>query len=566
MPKKKNKVPKNTNPAFPTNPELPTRDRKVEQRNQPISVSKVETMLQILIRNEEAFAQVSEFLKAKYLMDTGTGYSVLWKTTQNYWRKNKKLPAKEFLVAEIQQIIDSDSDLLDDDDIEQLSGMIETAFDPYTFTSDVCTNKDHTKFAIETARNFLQEVEAKRLSEAAYDGTLPESLPKLLDTYYRRSKEIETLVEHRSTVPFGEGWEKVKKPTLQPTNVAVFDRFLGGGMLDQEVYLFMAPYGSSKTTTAVQSICEGAKICRAMEASNTTKDGKKPFCIYATYETGKEEFRNRCLSYLAKIPFDRLTKIEDFATLRDSGELLPYEKRLFAAKVRAGQPVPSEQERIGQAVKLINEYVAFVDMTDSDEDPSIGTGGMDELARTIRSELRKRKGCYIHVVWVDHISDMADAENDANNGDMQGLTLILRKCVRQARDKIAKAFDTKVWLLHQLDGQANKKGSTAVLSHADAEFCKSIGKNANFAFVATKPTEDKRQLCVFRMTKHRRRPPAKTAVVRVNGKFCRIEDASDKFVLDATRHQFVQRSDMEMLTGKPDQKTNNHRDTSGTSI
>lgn len=565
MPKrrKKNKV---INSAFPTHAEPRTRNREEVVRNEPISISMIEAMLQILIRNEAAFLQVNSLMSAKELRDVGNPHTVLWRTVQKYWKKNAKLPLKEFLVNDIQSLVNANRDLLDEDELDHLSGIIEGAYDSELFSVDISASKEHAKFAIQTAQTFLHENQAKKVSEAAYDGTLPGSLPKLLEEELRRSREIETLTDGRSTLPFGEGWDKIPKPVLQPTNVAVFDRFLGGGQLDQEVYLFMAPYGSSKTTTAVQSICEGAKICRALEVSKRTKGGKKPFCIYATYETGREEFRVRCLSYLARIPFERLNNLQDFSLLRDSGEPLKYEKKIFAAKLRANQEIIPEKERIRLAVELMNEYVAFVDMTDSDEDPMVGIGGMEELARTIRTELRKRNDSYVHVVWVDHISDMADAENDANNGDMQGLTLILRKCVRQARDKIAKSFDTKVWLLHQLDGQANKKGSTAKLGNADAEFCKSIAKNANFAFVATKPTEDKRQLCIFRMSKHRRRPPIKEAVVRVNGRFCRIEDASDKFALDTNRHQFVQKSDLEMITGKPKELAKNAKDTSGTLI
>jgi hypothetical protein len=55
-------------------------------------------------------------------------------------------------------------------------------------------------------------------------------------------------------------------------------------------------------------------------------------------------------------------------------------------------------------------------------------------------------------------------------------------------------------------------------------------------------TDDERQLCKWRCTKHRREPPRQHAVVHLDGDMARVVDVTEQYEVQAALHTFVPRN------------------------
>ncbi len=348
-------------------------------------------------------------------------------------------------------------------------------------------------------------------------------------------------------MPFPAGWDKAPSLKVFSTGISVFDRFLGGGHKGGETCLFMGPYGSCKTTVAVMGLVEGARQAAALTAEPDW-DGREALSVIISYETPVEELRERCLSYAALIPRHRAERVisggEGLDFLSTSDHLLAYEKRLFKAKLQAGEPVRGERERAEEAVELLNRHAAFLDMSGADpQQRGAGNGYVPEVVRALENELRRRKNACLRVVWVDYLGAMAKRHIEASERDYSDLRHLVSGGVLHLNAQVAMPFRCPVWVTHQLSGAVNARGPTAKMHHTDAAEAKNVAENASFAIVTGNVNDS--QLCVFDCTKHRRQPPRSQAVVRVDGRFNRVMDVSGKYVVDRSLRAILTKEEAE---------------------
>jgi hypothetical protein len=88
--------------------------------------------------------------------------------------------------------------------------------------------------------------------------------------------------------------------------------------------------------------------------------------------------------------------------------------------------------------------------------------------------------------------------------------------------------------MHQLTGKANKmaRNIATQIDHTDGSQSASIGEFADVAVTTTRPSGQE-QIVKFAFTKVRRGAPVmQNPLVKVDGKFSRLIDYSDKLILD----------------------------------
>src|SRR5262245_2219593 len=504
----------------------------------PLSRDRKEHMLAILIRNPQAFAAVSTLLTATALEEgMGRYAAAVWRTVVDFHGRYGALPPPLALESAIQQLVNDHPTALTDDEIDETNDFLHRAFTEAD--EGVEGNSVQANVAVDVARVLLQEILARQASGEIATGTkVASALPELLERLSTQSRAIDSLTAAKTGPVFPTGWQQRSKPALVPTGVGVVDRFIGG-MIEGETYLIMGPYGSCKTLLAVQAICRAAEDCFATHKAGQGRDGHKPVVCYVSYEPDLAEFQRRVLCFLAQIPMDRLMRLPNYRAFRKAHQPpAKYELKLFQTQREAHEPFPCEQERVDRAAAIVNAHVIFLDLTGSQEATEHeGKGGIDELGRRIRAEMRGRPGEYLYTLWVDHIAEMCDKHNAVRGGDQHTLRLMLREAPREAKRLVGRPLRVPIFLLHQLSGAANELGPTAQLKQTQADGCKSLAMVPDFTIVISKPTEDKRQLCTFTAGKHRRKPPTTGIVVSVQGAWGKVSDMTGKFYVDHGRRQ-----------------------------
>jgi hypothetical protein len=287
----------------------------------------------------------------------------------------------------------------------------------------------------------------------------------------------------------------------------------------------------------------------------------KPMAVYASYETPIQEFRERCLAFSAQIPRDRLMAMDHrgVGSLRGPGDPpADYEKEEFAEKIASKLEFPSERERVLAAAATLNKYVLFLDMTGKTEErQGKGKGGVAELAADCQYELRER-GARLYVLWLDHAASMCEEEMIERELDPSQRRVLLRRIPKMLGTMIAGPMDAGVFVLQQLSGEANSRGSTAKLDHTDSDECKSFGMYLDFAITVTRPNNDR--IAIARCTKHRRTPPLPHRFVRVVGEYNRIDDVSDMYTMEGGGLGIVSKAEKGMV-GTTDDLTAAYADT-----
>lgn len=513
-----------------------------------LSFLKKQLMFAVAVRNPTVFEFAHKVLKDADVAKMGEFYAVIWRCVRKCYKQTNQLPDAQIMLTDVNNELIAYPTLLTPDEIDECEEFIKGyIFEPATWQDyDVTTSPMHAKEATKVVRQFKDELVAEDLSLLIRDGTVSNNLMGVLQE--KVTAIAAAAVE--STAPtddlFDEGWQHEKQPKLEPTGVSILDEFIGGQTAG-EVYLFFGPFSSCKTTLAVQAFCIAIKAAKertdSENAAYEQAGSKKRVlykAVYVTYETKKNEVRQRCLAFLANISRDRMLGVDSVATMKDlrkTGEpIQKYEKKLYAKEISEGKDVatlPGEWERVEAAVEVIRKHGIFLDMTSvgSEINPK-GCGGMLELAARLKSQVELDK-CQLSVVWIDHLAAMVDnmiGSDDKFTDDNK--RHILKRAPKQAVDFIGVPMSCPVWIVHQFSGAANERGSTAQFHHTDGDECKTVGMFADFCIVTGPATKDGNQFCVFDVTKFRRKPPNSRKIVKIEGEFNRVVNMSDLYCIE----------------------------------
>ncbi len=523
-------------------------------------------MLAIAVRNPDAFTAIKVRLTPDLMRRVSQPFAAIWRAALDYHEANGELPDRSLLSAEVSRVIEDENFTLSPSQEQLLDDLIEMIFDDTTYKAPVETSRHHAKWAVETAQKLLTQLAAEKMREELSDPATLVALPTMLQAMSEHVEAIQTMSTAGAGDLFPDGWDVAEQTPVFSTGLSLLDDFIVG-MRAKEVYGFMGPYGSCKTTLAVQALVAALASCSDLWqmalASYEEKleawedDGrvgekparpKKPVAVYASYETPIAEFRERCLAFKADVPRSHIVKMDNrgIKSLRGpTDEPLPYEKEKWADAIAKKIPILSEQQRVTDAVNKLREHIVFLDMTGKTEARAgKGKGGVPELAAELRFELQERDA-KLYVLWVDHAASMCEEQMEAEEIDSKERRHTLRRIPKLLGKMIAGPMDAPVFCLQQLSGEANSRKTTALVHHTDSDECKSFAMYLDFAITTTVPNAE--QVAIFRCTKHRRTPPLPHKFVRIAGDFNRVDDVTNYYTLEGAGIGIVSKKDKGMV-------------------
>ena len=346
--------------------------------------------------------------------------------------------------------------------------------------------------------------------------------------------------------------------TYVPTGVSVIDKHVGGGLLGGEMLLFMGPFGSCKTTFAVMAACNMAKACQRIFTAQqgpflTHPDGtavqKCPVVFYVSTEATRNEFQQRCLTFLAEVPRERILESRGNLNFFSDSDVptQPYEHEIEAQKRDAlrqhnlnpdifgcSMRYVSERQRINTAIELLRKHLLFVEFMDSNSKfKQYGKNGVADIQTIMDNHMRMNAELYPYAFVLDHVSALANRICEKKDS-FDNMHLVINTVGRSLSEKIAKTYNIPALVMHQLSGKANKmaRNIATQIDHTDGSQSASIGEFADVAVTTTRPSGQE-QIVKFAFTKVRRGAPVmQNPLVKVDGKFSRLIDYSDKLVLD----------------------------------
>lgn len=516
-----------------------------QQARRILDEDAVRRMLAILCRNTAAIKAVAGLLQREHFDAFSVPYGLAWTAALVYFYQHNIAPSLEQMLACVQEEVAEFGATAEQE--EELLDFVEWLYDADNFPGeDVAASAALADYSVGLCKRFIQEQTVLRLRETLVEnGTVPENLSARIEKAQEQLDIYQSAGLVHGQPVFGDDWQNEAGVVPASTHVVPLDLLLEGGHLPGEVNVYMGPYGSNKTTLAVLLTARAAQQAATQTLLGECPAGKTSKAILVSTEMSLREFRLRILTVLARIPRTRLMDVQlDVNKLSNAKRPGATSETRYEWKLKdliedydEGRPFYSEQERFNAAIKLVNDFIWFIDFTGAEvEKQNWGAGGISELSARIRSLFAFKLTLAPSLVVIDHASALVERMMDTGTHEENERRHLLRKIPDQARKLIAERHQVPVWIMHQLSGAANAKGPFARLSHADAAECKAFAESSDQAIVSTKVTEDDRQLCVWRLTTHRRLGAVSEVLVHLKGDFGLLEpDSGESFDIDQAK-------------------------------
>lgn len=513
-----------------------------------LSAAHVRLFVTILMQNETIFSHFKSKLTVAHFPEES--YQLLYRVLLDHYKENNSLPSFTEIWADLESMLEQDSEIISDASRLDLEDFLSYAADPDTFDGTSVHSKKLENFALRIGREILMRAQSRGLQLALNEGIDDKDLPLFLQKTQLELEMLKTMgIKDKQALTFDVDWDKRDPKIIRTTGIGFLDKYLGGGACMGEVYGIMAPYGTCKTTIAVMLWCESAKHCYEEKLENS--EAPHGISVLITYEAAKSpEILHRALMYAARVNRESLDKMgmEGLASLLDDPENpLDYERKLFKQEIDDGVFKP-ERSRVESAIVWLNSHTLCLDFSGSDKDyPTAGSNGISEIVQRIKLELRTRgPSYYVRNVIIDYLGLMVDRDvtlESPKNGRQEDHKTYPTAVARIVRE-ISKPFNCHSFVFHQLSGHANSMLSpTKTLHHTDAKGSKSFGENLDFSFVIGNLTTD--SMGQIACTKHRRVRPLPPNIIRVDGEFNSVVGLNNYHI--DSRGQIVEKSTMKTV-------------------
>ena len=532
------------------------KENKIERRL-PLTEIQKQIMLTILIRRKSAFLMAKTRLLPEHFNKGEQGYAIIWASVLSHFDEMGRLPHEHELMAEVERRINDEPDALDDAEFAMVDQFIASAY------RGVERKLLSDKLAAKFLRMYMEDRLADKTREIFHlSRRNPTNLFHLTSELAEEASNIQAISGTGSQEPFPVGWDTEAAPVEKwDTGCSWFNRFLCGGDSPGEVNGLLGPYGSAKTTTAIQlSVNRAESLYEEWIVNEEGSRGPLPIVYYFFYEGSIQEMRIRALSYAGQI--DRGTlETGDWDSLScDRDSLKPYELRMFKTQLDAGatvspeKPIPGkphvwpERQRKRRAEKVLNRNWRPIDMTGNDSaNPGRGGGMAPEIVNIIRQDQLYHRSRSIDIccgsVYIDYLLAMARAYIAANGlKSKEELRFIVTEFPFHMKNRVALAFRCPVWILHQLSAESNSLSPAVIPKITDSSEGKGFAEHLDFCFQYGMQTPE----CLFLVDcgKHRRVPPQAESIIRLEGHIARVVDTDGKWVLDPVGRKIVKKSDL----------------------
>lgn len=463
-----------------------------------ISQPELDLLLIHLLRSEKVLQAALTRVRPEHFTAAEKVYAIIWSCTSDFYKQNKKLIQKDFLIAEVRRRLNDDPTFAYPGFIEAVTAVAEMA-DKFP---DIVEG-----YAFELLQEFVTIRQfGNKLREVASGGVVT---PAIWDDLVNRFQNttIDTAVE---VSPFDiSSMPKLGVRPRHPTGVSFLDTMLGGGVRMGELYGFLAPSGGGKTTLGNQL---------AVEVSQ-----RNQLTVVMSYEQPVNgEYLIPVYACATKIPRAKWEQINEHVPIE--AVLNPEEIKIF-----------------NSTRQMINNNLCFVDMSGLNANGTsfTGFGGVDEI-RAKLDNIQQTKGRKIDALIVDWFWPLVIRAYDRMNLS-HGKRIDSRVYAQSVVDSLralCSQFDCWGWLNHQLNpAEAKKKRA---MSFEDAAELKSFAWYLHGCFCLDKLTEED-QTGTIHFSKARNQKNS-SRVVQLHGNVATFVDNGDDLVLDDKLGKYVSKS------------------------
>jgi hypothetical protein len=510
-------------------------DESVERRA-PVGDRHKQHMLSVLMRDESAYDTVQAQLEPSHFRETYL--ELAWSSFRDMKEQYGQAPNEEFLLGEIQNRLQQvdDDDYLSEDEFELLDQFIQVT---YALTDDEVSSS--VGIALKIAQQVLEE-NLHLEASAAFEGQIAANLPALLTGFASRAEAINTVDSTGADVPFPDDLTEMPELIKIPTGISFIDRYMNGGQCATEVYGFLGPFGSCKTTTVCQL---GVNRVRH-DMTNFKETGIAPPITYLVFwEEPMQSVQNRLLSCFADIHIN-VMESRDFSSLtsKSKGNYNDRERRNYKDDLAAGRKPPGQLDRLAAAKVHMNRCLRILCLGTEQKYAAHAVTMADGVRAVIEADQRKLGNPGVSMV----VCDYAGAAAKMKIGH-EGLSpdKVMRHLIggfpMAIKSRIGVPYNCPTWVMHQLNTQANTLSPGQAPKMTQAAEAGNFAENLSFCFMVGNQNKD--GLCTLTNVKHRRAGAQSDIVIRIDGAFAQVFDASDKWVLKGSN--FISRDDLRTI-------------------
>lgn len=445
-----------------------------------MSEDEIQCMMIYVCRSTRIFAQAVAELKPELFSPASEGWAqLLLKALQNYYEQYRTLPPQQLLQVEVSRAYGAMEGAYSPHTMSTAETVIRTAFTP---DAEEAIN-GQPNYGVDLLYRFLYErIVSTGLTNAVRSvpvGMIAGNVRELLNQLEVVQNRVETIRTPSASPLFSaDGPQPVEMPEIIKTGVPFLDDQVfrnGNGCQAGKVYGLFGPWGSFKTGLGVQ-------ICVSAAEAQLQKE-KPGLIVYCVYEGGEQEIRNRAIAAGAEMPKETVEAYfrSDCNPIHLSTRhsLKEYEVRRYDECGRPHAARLGELERL-QALQSRMSNLFIKDMSGPDKNPGAGSGYIPEIVATLE-RLESDTGQPIRMVVIDYAKEVARRYLNATKKRPEELRHLLSNMTQLVRMTIANRFGCAVWLLQQLNAQANKKAVGAAQHHADSGEAGDFAENLWYA-------------------------------------------------------------------------------------
>jgi len=511
-------------------------------------MSRVRLLLAAMARVPALYAAYSVNLEPQHFQDMG-GLSYIYLRLRELSDKpDRDLKEDPVTPAELREDVTSqlqrNKNLLDWDEKQEVKAFLKSCFKP-SYCADIFAN---TRLLARLTRTTAQALLEQHIQQSTIEDLRaagPAGSLQVLDAAMSQLTAVTaSLGNGDPRITFPDEWDKEEVYTYVSSGLPFLDEILDGGMCANEVNIFMAPYGTCKTSLAVHLLVNGAWQCHAdylAQQHLPEEERRKGLAVLVSYEALPGELRYRIAQCAGRIEFDSFRNMGSagIAALSGPGDPpKPYELEYFKEELASDSFEP-ERVRLMNAQTWLNEHTLMLDFT-----TSMGSGGVPEITAEITKELHNRgSNCYVHSVGIDYAGLLVDRLLEATTvpGRKPDEHKVLSSLVNAIKRKVAIQFQTPVLLFHQLTGAANRQGSKIRVSDkVDAKGAAAFAEHAANAVVGSHLNAD--GVGLMKNQKFRRSASRPPVAFRLHGAMCRLDSASD-YTIDMSGALTIKQAD-----------------------
>jgi hypothetical protein len=504
----------------------------------PLTTAQKQSLFLAAAINKDIYDSVHNAkINIDYFLELDTALYLLWKTTDSFVQRNRKIPTSAELRIELDAAVNNPQDPAPDNIVVDIVELVEKL---ETLTPD-------TVITPETAKIYLSNlIEDKVWRDIRQLGNQPDVIPvgirEAIGNTLTDLAKSDTLTTRTIDCPFPDGYDAEKSLKVIPYGLPLIDVYLGGGSVAGEVYCLLGPTGSCKTTLA-QQLSESMALLQVSKWEHTNRRGSLGVVYFVSYELPREIILARAIAHVAQIDFNVLLKK---VPLSVPGALNARDKTLFQQQLTSGLYVPSEMERKRSAEVRLNYNWRLLDFSGMDRNKEhIGGGGLVEVMHYIDADMENyaNKGLKRHVsgIFVDYIGMMARRYCTVQNKDMsRELRICCLSSIDEARRHLAAKFHCPVLLTHQLNAQGSSLAPGVIADKRYSAESNGVAENCDFIFVVSNLTKQHR-IGRINCQKQRRFEGLKDTLIQVQGQFAQVINVENFWVWNDDTHDFSRR-------------------------